>query len=78
MPEVLKMKTLPFELLRPLILETALKVQNIHPVNAQTGPAVRMDNNVISKHLELLKESPEFSSLYEEITQSIYKYHQKK
>lgn len=76
--EVLKMKTLPFELLRPLILETALKVQNIHPVNAQTGPAVRMDNNVISKHRELLKESPEFSSLYEEITQSIYKYHQKK
>ncbi len=76
--EILKLKGLPFEILRPLILETALKAQDIHPADAQTGPAVRMDKNVISKHLELLKKFPEWGSLYEEISQSIYKYHQNK
>lgn len=74
--EILKMEELPFDFLRPLILETAQKVQEIHPVSAQTGPALRMDKNIISKHLELLNNTPEFKNLYENVTQSIYKFHQ--
>lgn len=40
---------LPFEILIPLIQETAQKVAEVHPVAAQTGPAVRGDEVVMSK-----------------------------
>jgi predicted short-subunit dehydrogenase-like oxidoreductase (DUF2520 family) len=76
--EVLKSKEIPFEVLNPLILETARKVQNLEPVLAQTGPAVRFDENVISKHLDALQEFPEFQKLYELVSESIYKFHQKR
>ncbi|MEE1062245.1 MAG: DUF2520 domain-containing protein, partial [Paludibacteraceae bacterium] len=39
---------LPFEILIPLIQETAQKVTEVHPVAAQTGPAVRGDEVVMS------------------------------
>ncbi|MGC9354370.1 MAG: Rossmann-like and DUF2520 domain-containing protein [Mariniphaga sp.] len=74
--EVLKSKEIPFEVLNPLILETARKVQELEPALAQTGPAVRFDENVISKHLEALQAFPEFQKLYEMVSESIYKFHQ--
>ena len=74
--EVLKSKKIPFEILKPLILETARKVQKQEPFLAQTGPAVRFDKNVISKHLEALQEFPEFQKLYGLVSESIYKFHQ--
>lgn len=40
---------LPFEILIPLIQETAQKVVEVHPVAAQTGPAVRGDEVVMNK-----------------------------
>lgn len=40
---------LPFEILIPLIQETAQKVTEVYPVAAQTGPAVRGDEVVMSK-----------------------------
>lgn len=40
---------LPFEILIPLIQETAQKVMEVHPVAAQTGPAVRGDEVVMNK-----------------------------
>ncbi len=60
----------PFSMLRPLILETALKVQSMAPCEAQTGPAIRGDAKTISAHLEMLTEE-RIRSLYAEITQSI-------
>lgn len=74
--EVLKSKEIPFEVLNPLILETARKVQELEPALAQTGPAVRFDENVISKHLETLQPYPEFQKLYRLVSESIYKFHQ--
>ncbi len=74
--EVLKSNEIPFEVLKPLIMETALKVQELEPALAQTGPAVRFDENVISKHLEALRPFPEFQKLYEIVSESIFKYHQ--
>lgn len=76
--EVLKSKEIPFEVLKPLIQETAFKVQEMMPVAAQTGPAVRFDENIISKHLKELKSFPEFRELYENVSESIYKFHQNK
>ena len=45
---------LPFELLYPLIQETAFKIKAISPKKAQTGPAKRGDANVMQQHLSLL------------------------
>ncbi len=46
---------LPFDILRPIILETGKKIQTMDPLEAQTGPARRNDRAVIEKHLELLQ-----------------------
>ncbi len=43
---------IPFEILYPLIEETAKKVQSITPRDAQTGPAKRNDTQTIKNHLE--------------------------
>ena len=52
-------------LLHPLIQETALKIQQLHPQQAQTGPAMRGDTNIQQKHLELLEEEKEiYSEIY--------------
>lgn len=73
--EILKSKDLSFEVLHHLILETALKAGEVAPADAQTGPAVRFDENVISKHFEFLNDLPEYRNLYEILSESIYKYH---
>lgn len=65
---------LPFEAMLPLIDETARKVHELPPREAQTGPAVRRDANVTSKHLEMLSDMPYVQELYERITDSIQKH----
>lgn len=42
----------------PLIDETAAKVYVLSPSQAQTGPAIRYDENVIGKHLDALASHP--------------------
>lgn len=50
-------ESLPFDVLRPLILETAQKaVESQHPRSVQTGPAVRGDKAVVERHLAMLDE----------------------
>lgn len=53
--DICKEHEIPFEILRPLILETGRKVQYLPPIDAQTGPARRHDQDVIEKHLNQLK-----------------------
>jgi predicted short-subunit dehydrogenase-like oxidoreductase (DUF2520 family) len=60
----------PFEVLLPLITETAEKVQHISPKKAQTGPALRNDTNTINTHLEQL-QSEMYKDIYQLITKSI-------
>ncbi len=63
---------IPFDLLRPLILGGAQKVQGLSPREAQTGPAVRADLNTIRRHLDILQEKrPELVELYKTLTESI-------
>lgn len=61
---------IPFEILKPLITETAQKIQNLHPKDAQTGPAYRGDEKTIQMHLDFLMHS-ENQKLYQLMTQSI-------
>lgn len=71
------MAGVPFDVLKPLILETIAKAIELGPENSQTGPAVRYDLNTIEKHLELLSFSPELKSMYDLITKSIISYYKK-
>lgn len=76
--EFLASKNISFEVLKPLIVETANKVQKLKPKHAQTGPAVRYDENIINDHLNKLEAFPEYQELYKSISKSIFEYHQEK
>ena len=69
--ELSDFKSINFEVLNPLILETAKKVQHISPYSAQTGPAKRNDQVTIKQHLRTLESHPEYQSIYELLTNSI-------
>lgn len=71
--EILQQHPLSFDLLRPLILETAEKVQTALPYDVQTGPAVRHDEQTMKKHLELLQNKPELADIYKTLSKSIKK-----
>ncbi len=60
---------IPFEILHPLIAETAKKITNISPKEAQTGPAKRNDEETIKTHLEHLNSQQE--ELYTLVTKAI-------
>jgi len=72
--EISDAKGINFEVLKPLILETAKKVQTLSPYKAQTGPAMRNDKKTIKKHLKLL-ENEDYKAIYELLTNSIKKTH---
>lgn len=74
--EILKTEEIPFDVLKPLILETALKVQEVEPEKAQTGPAMRFDKNIISAHLEEIKDLKNYAELYNSMSRSIFEHHQ--
>ncbi len=63
---------LPFDVLLPLIDETAGKVHTLSPHRAQTGPAVRFDEAVMQKHLALLRDAPLAAQIYELMSRSIH------
>ncbi len=62
---------LDFKQLLPLIEETALRIKEISPKKAQTGPAIRHDKETIQKHIELLKDHPQLKNIYVLLTESI-------
>jgi predicted short-subunit dehydrogenase-like oxidoreductase (DUF2520 family) len=69
--EILQKEYLPFELLKPLIRETAMKVQYYPPHSVQTGPAIRKDKEILSEHLERLGKDTRYGKLYSFLTQCI-------
>lgn len=75
--EILDPHSIPFQLLTPLILETAKKVQENSPRTMQTGPALRGDQKTIQRHQDLLNSSPELQALYHKLSELIIQQHQK-
>lgn len=73
--ELLAKYNMPFDVMLPLIDETARKVHRLTPYNAQTGPAVRYDENVINEHLSLLKDTPDIQEIYKLMSKSIHEHH---
>ena len=71
--KLIEEKDLPFDAIRPLIAETAAKIEEIEPYKAQTGPAIRYDENVINKHLSLI-EQDRFKEIYSLMSKSIHEF----
>ena len=68
--EICKEHQVPFEILKPLIQETAQKINTLSPEDAQTGPAIRNDKQTIEAHQLFLTNSNQ-SNIYKTLTQSI-------
>ena len=68
--EICQENQLDFDILKPLITETANKVQLLSPEAAQTGPAKRNDTETINAHLTFLKDNNQ-KEIYKLLTKSI-------
>lgn len=76
--EILEKHDLSFDLIKPLIQETAEKIQTHKPIKAQTGPAKREDYQTIEAHLKTLSKFPEFKDIYEILSKKIINHKKKK
>jgi len=75
--EITESESVDFNILKPLIKETAHKIDNLSPYIAQTGPAKRNDKKTLKKHLKALDKDIH-KEIYELITKSIQETHGKK
>ncbi|CAM3975235.1 DUF2520 domain-containing protein [Flavobacterium antarcticum] len=62
---------IPFSILQSLIKETASKIETLSPVEAQTGPAKRNDQQTIESHLDFLEPNKMQRNIYKLLTESI-------
>ncbi len=76
--EVLDKYNIPFSVMLQLIDETSRKVHTVSPIDAQTGPAVRYDENVIGMQRELLAGNPRIQKIYDMMSSSIHEVAKKK
>ncbi|WP_257666433.1 Rossmann-like and DUF2520 domain-containing protein [Parapedobacter tibetensis] len=72
--DILYEHNLDFDVIRPLILETAEKVMIHLPEDVLTGPAVRNDRGTIEKHLEMLEGHPDLKELYARMSKQLRQY----
>ena len=71
--DLLSKDDIPFEVIQPLITETVDKLKELHPFDAQTGPAARNDQETIENHLDDLREIPEYREIYKLMSHHIIK-----
>ena len=60
-----------------LVDETAAKVHALPPRQAQTGPAVRFDENVLEAQMKLMEGELLQQELYRKLSESIHEYQKK-
>lgn len=70
--ELINNESIDYKILRPLIIETAIKATEMNPWIAQTGPALRNDTESLKKHIDLLSSWPEYQKIYKILSESIY------
>ena len=68
--DICQENNVPFDILKPLILETSEKIITLSPKDAQTGPAKRDDISTIEAHESFLSDKNQ-SHIYKILTQSI-------
>lgn len=72
--DLLKKHEIPFNLLKPLILQTALLAKHEDVFSRQTGPAIRGDSRIMEEHLEMLARHGVYMEIYDLISKSIIKH----
>jgi hypothetical protein len=72
-----KKEQLEFDLLKPLIFETANRLKSVHPNDVQTGPAIRNDSDTIEQHEKLLEKYPDLKEMYNYFTKQISMFYNK-
>ena len=70
--DILHEMGLDFDVVQPLLEEVVGKLRQMSPQEAQTGPAIRMDRQVIDKHLTMLEKKPLTQDIYRLMSQSIH------
>ncbi len=63
-----------FKVMLPLLDETVAKLHQLHPAEAQTGPAIRRDENVMGMQFAMLTDRPDLQQLYTLLSHSIQRY----
>jgi len=59
------------DLLLPIMQHSFQKLQKVHPIKAQTGPAMRDDKLVMKKHLDLIKNNKQLTQVYKTLSDLI-------
>jgi predicted short-subunit dehydrogenase-like oxidoreductase (DUF2520 family) len=72
--EITESESVDFNILKPLIKETAKKIDTLSPFMAQTGPAKRNDKKTINKHLAKLDKEIH-KDIYKLLTKAITETH---
>lgn len=75
--DILEEDGIPFDILSPLIQETAKKIEDLSPEKAQTGPAKRSDQKTIEKHRQLVNNKS-YKEVYDLLTKLIQEQHSNK
>ena len=71
--EVLAKEGLPFDIVAPVIEETAKKVvESKNPAHSQTGPARRGDSQTLERHRKMLADEAQKRELYDKISEDIW------
>ena len=71
--QICREHNVPFEILHPLVMTTAKKLQWGDVRFQLTGPAVRNDQQTINSHRELLSKNPSTLALYDSLTALVKK-----
>ena len=72
--QVLADAALPFDVVAPVIAETAAKALASHsPASIQTGPAARGDVATMERHRELIGEDALLRTIYDKISENIWR-----
>ena len=70
--DICNMESVSFDILKPLIAETAAKILHQSPAQAQTGPAIRNDVPTIKRHESFLEDYPaDFLDIYKLMSKAI-------
>lgn len=73
--KILEDKGICFDILLPLIDESVRKIHRMKPADAQTGPSVRGDANVIAEHMSMLADE-RLKQIYGIMTKDISEWEQ--
>lgn len=69
--EILKESGISHKVMLPLLRQTIAKLETLSPAEAQTGPAVRKDFNVMEAHLGMLAKDPLLQQIYRLLSKRI-------